>query len=100
MTTSPQWWYCLKHQRVESDSGCANADRMGPYVTSQDAERALETAAARTEATCRAMTGETWIQPSPLCKLSSLWPPAVPPRPSPIAGSLWSDRLGKARLTR
>ncbi len=50
MTTSPQWWYCLKHQRVESDSGCANADRMGPYVTSQDAERALETAAARTEA--------------------------------------------------
>ena len=27
------WYYCLVHQRVEPDEGCANAERLGPYDT-------------------------------------------------------------------
>ncbi len=50
MTSGTQWWYCLKHERVEPSDGCANADRMGPYETPQQAERALDIAAARTQA--------------------------------------------------
>ena len=46
---SEQWWFCLKHQAVEQGSGCANIDRMGPYATAEEAARALQTAAERTE---------------------------------------------------
>jgi hypothetical protein len=46
---SQQWWYCLKHQAVEGDSGCANVDRMGPYATEDEAARALATAAQRSD---------------------------------------------------
>lgn len=46
----PEYWYCLKHQRVEGRDGCRNKDRLGPYVTEEDAARALEIAAERTEA--------------------------------------------------
>lgn len=45
-----QYWYCLKHDRVESEQVCQGADRMGPYASRRDAERALESAAQRTEA--------------------------------------------------
>lgn len=44
-----QWWYCLKHQRVEPDAGCANKMRLGPYATPEEAARALEKAAERNE---------------------------------------------------
>jgi hypothetical protein len=44
------WWYCLKHDRVEEDHGCASTDRMGPYASPADAQRALTTAAEKTEA--------------------------------------------------
>lgn len=44
-----EWWYCLKHNRVES-SGCPNAERLGPYESRAAAERALEGAAERTQA--------------------------------------------------
>jgi hypothetical protein len=47
---STRWWYCLKHQTVEGDTGCANVDRMGPYGSRDEAARAMETAAAKTEA--------------------------------------------------
>ncbi len=45
---SSQWWYCLKHSTVEGDEGCANADRMGPYASREEAERAIQSAATRT----------------------------------------------------
>lgn len=41
------WYYCLEHQRVEPDDGCANAERMGPYETESEAAGALERAAER-----------------------------------------------------
>ncbi len=46
---SERWWYCLKHMRVEPDSGCPNKSRMGPYDSAEEASRALETAARRNE---------------------------------------------------
>ena len=44
-----RWWFCLKHNAVESTDACANSERLGPYPTAEEAERALTTAAARTE---------------------------------------------------
>ena len=44
------WYYCLEHQQVEPDDGCANAERMGPYETKESAEHALELAAERNAA--------------------------------------------------
>ncbi len=43
------WWFCLKHHTVEPREGCKNADRLGPYETYADAERALERVAERNE---------------------------------------------------
>lgn len=45
-----KFYYCLKHKTVEGQDGCKAADRMGPYDSAAEASRALETAAARTEA--------------------------------------------------
>jgi len=44
------YYYCLVHQRVEPEAGCANAERLGPYATQAEAEHALELAKARNEA--------------------------------------------------
>lgn len=41
------WYYCLEHQQVEPEDGCANAERMGPYPTEEAAEHALQRAAER-----------------------------------------------------
>ena len=42
-SNSEQWWYCLKHNRVEgSDTACAGKDLLGPYPTREEAARALE----------------------------------------------------------
>jgi len=46
----PEFWWCLTHSRVEGHDGWPNKDRMGPYATAAEAERALQTAAERTEA--------------------------------------------------
>ncbi|MFF4778457.1 hypothetical protein [Microtetraspora fusca] len=46
---SGQWWFCLKHMRVEPEKGCPNKDRMGPYATEAEAARALQTASERNE---------------------------------------------------
>ena len=43
------WWYCLTHKAVEPYEGCKADDRLGPYPSRQDAEQALERAAARNE---------------------------------------------------
>ncbi len=40
---SEQWWYCLKHNRVEdSGTSCPGKDLLGPYPTREEAARALE----------------------------------------------------------
>ena len=45
------WYFCLKcHQVEQADEGHPNADRLGPYETRDEAERALQIAADRTEA--------------------------------------------------
>jgi len=44
------WWYCLRHMRVEPDVGCANAERLGPFDTEEQAGRALQLAHERNEA--------------------------------------------------
>ncbi|WP_245647223.1 hypothetical protein [Microtetraspora niveoalba] len=46
---SDQWWFCLKHMRVEPEKGCPNKDRMGPYASEAEASRALQTASERNE---------------------------------------------------
>ena len=44
------FWYCVKHRRVEDeDNLCPPIDRLGPYATREEAEKALETAARRNE---------------------------------------------------
>jgi hypothetical protein len=45
-----RWWFCLKHNTVESDDGvCPGKDRLGPYPTREAAAHALETVRRRNE---------------------------------------------------
>ena len=45
-----RFWYCVKHQRVETDENmCPPIDRLGPYETQAEAEQALATAERRNE---------------------------------------------------
>lgn len=46
---SDEYWFCLKHHTVEGEDGCRNADRLGPYATPGEAERALERVEERNE---------------------------------------------------
>ena len=41
------WYYCFKHNRVETSRECHRMDRMGPYATQEDAEHWRERVAAR-----------------------------------------------------
>ncbi|MEI6363238.1 MAG: hypothetical protein WCP95_14005 [Actinomycetes bacterium] len=41
------WYYCLVHQKVEPENGCANAERLGPFATEAEAADALELARDR-----------------------------------------------------
>jgi hypothetical protein len=43
------WYYCLVHQKVEPEDGCANAERLGPFETEGEAANALKLAAERNE---------------------------------------------------
>jgi hypothetical protein len=45
-----KYWFCLKHHTVEAQDGCAYQDRLGPYPSAAEAERALEKVAERNEA--------------------------------------------------
>jgi hypothetical protein len=47
MDDDRRWWYCLRHNTVEQGPGCPGKDRLGPYATEQEAERALETVRER-----------------------------------------------------
>jgi hypothetical protein len=42
-----RWWWCLQHQTVEPDLGCAGRDRLGPFATVEEASRALQTVRER-----------------------------------------------------
>ncbi|AUG76937.1 hypothetical protein CFP65_2079 [Kitasatospora sp. MMS16-BH015] len=44
-----EWYWCLKHAKVEEGPECAAKDRLGPYATREEAARALDTAAERNE---------------------------------------------------
>ncbi len=44
-----KFWYCVKHRTVEDENLCPPVDRLGPYDTREEAERALETAQERNE---------------------------------------------------
>lgn len=43
------YWFCLKHHVVEGPEGCANRDRLGPYDTEAEAQRALAKVEERNE---------------------------------------------------
>lgn len=45
-----KFYFCIKHHAVEGEAGCKAIDRLGPYDTEAEAERALEKAAERNEA--------------------------------------------------
>ena len=47
--TSGKFWFCLKHHAVEPQDGCAYKDRLGPYPSHAEAERALEKVKERNE---------------------------------------------------
>ncbi|WP_030269191.1 hypothetical protein [Streptomyces sp. NRRL B-24484] len=42
-----EWFYCIKHGKVEEGPECPAKDRLGPYATPGEAAAALETAAER-----------------------------------------------------
>lgn len=44
------WWWCLKHKRVEQDAGCGSLTRLGPYDSAARAATALERVRARGDA--------------------------------------------------
>lgn len=49
MSDDRDWWFCLKHMKVEHGPGCPNKDRMGPYPTESDATGALAQARRRNQ---------------------------------------------------
>lgn len=58
------FWWCLKHSRVEEGGGCANAVRLGPYDTREQAEHALESVRQRTaEQDARDAQDNDWGRP-------------------------------------
>ena len=47
---SGKFWFCVKDHRVETGADiCPPIDRLGPYATREEAERALTRAAERNE---------------------------------------------------
>lgn len=44
------YWFCLKHHTVEGPEGCPAKDRLGPYASAAEAERALDKVEERNEA--------------------------------------------------
>jgi len=45
-----QWYWCLRHNRVESEDRCGAELRMGPYASPEAAAKYAETAQARDDA--------------------------------------------------
>ncbi len=44
-----EWYYCVKHEKVEEGPECPARNRLGPYATRQEAEQALRSVAERNE---------------------------------------------------
>ena len=44
-----EWFYCLKHKKVEEGIECPAKDRFGPYATRTEAEHAMERVAERNQ---------------------------------------------------
>ncbi|MFJ5882395.1 hypothetical protein [Kitasatospora cineracea] len=44
-----EWFYCIKHGKVEEGPECPAKDRLGPYASREEAAHALETAAERNQ---------------------------------------------------
>ncbi|RKN45926.1 hypothetical protein [Streptomyces hoynatensis] len=44
-----EWYYCLRHRRVEEGPDCPAKDRMGPYPGRTEAEHAMDLARERNE---------------------------------------------------
>ncbi|SCK56242.1 hypothetical protein [Streptomyces sp. WMMB 322] len=45
-----EWYYCIKHGKVEEGPECPAKNRLGPYGTPAEASRAIETVHKRNEA--------------------------------------------------
>jgi len=43
------WYYCFKHEKVETRDECHHMDRMGPYPTQEDAAHWRDRVEARNE---------------------------------------------------
>ncbi|MFR9722396.1 hypothetical protein ACL02R_03345 [Streptomyces sp. MS19] len=44
-----EWFYCIRHQKVEEGPDCPAKDRLGPYATRDEAEHAMDLARERNE---------------------------------------------------
>ena len=44
-----KFYFCTRHNAVEGPDGCGVMDRLGPYPTREEAERALEKVQERNE---------------------------------------------------
>jgi hypothetical protein len=42
-----EWYYCLRHRKVEEGPECPARNRLGPYATREEAAHAIETADMR-----------------------------------------------------
>lgn len=49
--TSPQYYWCLRHHRVETDANkCSEDNLLGPYASATEAEQGLQKVKERNEA--------------------------------------------------
>jgi hypothetical protein len=48
-TQQQRWYFCVKHQTVEPEDGCAAKDRLGPYSTPEEAAHAMDKVRERNE---------------------------------------------------
>jgi hypothetical protein len=44
-----EWYYCLRHRRVEEGPDCPARNRLGPYPTRAEAEQAIDIVAERND---------------------------------------------------
>ncbi|WP_344631573.1 hypothetical protein [Streptomyces glaucosporus] len=42
-----EWFYCIRHRKVEEGPECPAKDRLGPYPNRAEASRAMDTARER-----------------------------------------------------
>jgi hypothetical protein len=49
MDDDQNFYYCVKHHKVERGAGCRAADRLGPFKTEAEAAAALDTVQRRNQ---------------------------------------------------